>query len=139
MCAALGKAMNRDLTELLEKIKGVPDFYGVQFDSVNDTNALGDNALHCVCVWGDINAAKLLIEQGINIDQPGEGGFTPLNLALDFGHQELASYLISAGADTSVIGAEFKYDREKDKKHLQGMAAEIKALEAKLNNTCGNA
>lgn len=131
--------MNRDLTELLETIKGVPDFYGVEFDSINDTNALGDNALHCVCVWGDVAAAKLLIENGIEINQHGEGDLTPLNLAIDFGHQELASYLISVGADTSVIGAEFKYAPEKHKQHLQGMAVEIQVLEEKIKNTCGNA
>jgi ankyrin repeat protein len=129
--------MNEDLTELLESIKGVPDFYGIEFNSINDTNAFGDNALHCVCVWGDIAAAKLLIEHGIEINQRGEGDLTPLDLALDFGHQELAIYLISMGADTSVIGAEFKFDPEKNKKHLQGMAASIKALEEKIKHTCG--
>lgn len=130
--------MSRDLTELLETIKSVPDFYGVEFNSINDTNAFGDNALHCVCVWGDLTAAKLLIENGIEMNQRGEGDLAPLNLALDFKHQELANYLISAGADTSVIGAKFKYDPEKSKKHLQGMAAEIKTLEEKINNCCGD-
>ena len=131
--------MNEDLIKLLETIKSVPDFYGVEFSSINDTNVFGDNALHCVCVWGDITAAKLLIENGIEINQRGEGGFTPLNMALDFKHQELANYLISVGADTSVIGAKFVYDSEKSKKHMQGMAAEIKTLEEKIKNTCGNA
>ena len=131
--------MNRDLAELQKEIKSVPDFYGIAFDSINDTNALGDNALHCVCVWGDIVAAKLLLENGIEINQRGEGSFTPLNLALDFGHVELADYLISMGADTSVIGAEFIYDSEKHQKHLQGMAEEMETLEEKINASCGNA
>lgn len=128
--------MSRDLIELLETIKQTPDFYAVEFSTINDTNALGDNALHCVCVWGDLAAAKLLIENGIDINQRGEGDFTPLNVALELEHQELANYLISAGADTSVIGAKFKYDAEKNREHLQGMAAEIKALEEKINGAC---
>lgn len=131
--------MNSELKDLLDSIKSVPDFYGMEFHSINETNALGDNALHCVCVWGDMAAAKLLVESGIDINQRGEGNFTPLNLALDFEHQELADYLISIGADTSVIGAEFKYDSEQNRKHLEGMTAEIKALEEKIKNSCGNA
>ena len=125
--------------ELLEKIASVPDFYGIQFKSINETNALGDNALHCVCVWGDLEAAKLLVENGIDINQLGEGSMAPLNMALDFGHTELADYLISQGADTSVIGAEFNFDPEKSKKHLQGMSEEIKKLEEHVKNNCGNA
>jgi ankyrin repeat protein len=77
--------MNKDLIELLDKVASVPDFYGIEFKSINQTNALGDNALHCVCVWGDLDAAKLLVENGIEINQHGEGSFTPLNMALDLG------------------------------------------------------
>ena len=131
--------MNKDLIELLEKIASVPDFYGIEFKSINETNALGDNALHCVCVWGDLEAAKLLVENGIEINQLGEGSLAPLNMALDFGHTELADYLISQGADTSFIGAEFKFDPEKSKKYLQGMSEEIKKLEEQVKNNCGNA
>ncbi|MES2673830.1 MAG: ankyrin repeat domain-containing protein [Pseudomonadota bacterium] len=130
--------MNKDLKELLGKIKSTADFYDVALDSINDTNALGDNALHCVCVWGDIAAATLLVERGIDINQHGKGGFTPLNLALEFGHIQLADYLISQGADTSVIGADFKYDSEKHNKHLQGMEAEIQNLEEKIHIECGS-
>ncbi|MES2825681.1 MAG: ankyrin repeat domain-containing protein [Pseudomonadota bacterium] len=128
--------MNADLQQLLEKVKSTADFYDVEFDSINDTNALGDNALHCVCVWGDIAAASLLVENGIAINQRGEGGFTPLNLALEFGHIQLADYLISQGADTSIIGADFKYDSEKHDKHLQGMEAEMQNLEEQLKAIC---
>ncbi len=131
--------MNKDLIELLEKVASVPDFYGIEFKSINETNALGDNALHCICVWGDLEAAKLLVENGIEINQLGEGSLAPLNMALNFGHTELADYLISQGADTSLIGAEFKFDSEKNKKHLQSMSEEIEKLEEQVKNNCGNA
>lgn len=130
--------MSTDLKELLQKIKSTANFYDVAFDSINGTNALGDSALHCVSVWGDIDAATLLVESGIHINQRGEGGFTPLNLALEFGHIQLADYLISQGADVGVIGADFKYDSEKHNKHLQGMEAEIQSLEEQIHNKDGN-
>ncbi len=132
--------MDENLRELLEQVKSTADFYGVDFNDVNDTNAFGDNALHCVCVWGDLDSAKLLVKNGININQRGEGNFTPLNVALDFNHNKLADYLISRGADTSVIGAEFQFDKEKNDLHMKTLETEIHELEVKIKNECdGNA
>lgn len=130
--------MDENVKQLLEKIKTTPDFCGVAFDSINDTNVLGDNALHCVCVWGDMVAAKLLVENGIEINQQGEGCLTPLNMALDFEHKELAAYLISKGADINVIGAEFKYDPEQHNEHLKRMEAEIHKLEKEIYDECSH-
>ncbi|NKF23191.1 ankyrin repeat domain-containing protein [Solimonas marina] len=128
--------MYANLKDLLQGVKSAPDFSGVNFTTINDTNAFGDNALHCVCVWGDLNAAKLLVGSGINIDQKGEGGFTPLNVALEFGYTELANYLISSGADTSVIGAEFKYDPAKDRRHMADLNSKIDELKSKIKSDC---
>jgi len=75
--------MGENLHELLERVKSTADFGYVEFNSINDTNALGDNALHCVCVWDYFEAAALLIENGINVNQIGEEGFTPFDVASD--------------------------------------------------------
>jgi len=42
--------MNAQVKELLEKVRSTADFGSVRFESINDTNAFGDNALHCVCI-----------------------------------------------------------------------------------------
>lgn len=132
--------MNDKLRDLLQQVQSTADFGYVTFESVNDTNALGDNALHCVCVWGDLEAAKLLVENGIELNQKGEGGFAPLNVALDFGHKEIVDYLIANGADTSVIDAVEQFDREKYNLHMQRLAEQIEQLESKIENECnGNA
>jgi len=91
--------MNDKIQDLLRSVQNTPDFGYVDFHSINDTNALGDNALHCVCSWGDMDAARMLVENGINFNQRGELGFTPLNVAMVFGHQSLADYLLAQGAD----------------------------------------
>ena len=131
--------MNKELKLLLEKVGSVPDFMGVEFSTVNDTNAFGDNALHCVCVWGDIDAAKLLIDNGIYINQQGEGGLTPLNIADEFNHFKLVNYLIDNGADESVLGAEFKYDDEKNRQHMENLQKGIDGLEGEIKNKCDDA
>jgi len=128
--------MDMILRELLDKVASVPDFTGVDLLNINDTNSFGDNALHCVCVWGDLDAAKLLVENGINIEQQGEGGFTPLKIAADFGHKELVDYLISQGANVNALEAEFQFDREADIKHMKMLEDGIEKLEQQIDKNC---
>lgn len=128
--------MNKDVRELLDRVECVPDFMGIELRDINDTNALGDNALHCVCVWGDIEAVKLLVENGVNIEQQGEGGFTPLKVADDFGQKEIVSYLISKGANTSALEADFKFNPEADAKHMERLQDGIDELEKKIDSEC---
>jgi ankyrin repeat protein len=129
--------MNEKIQDLLLRIQSTADFGYVIFDSINDTNALGDNALHCVCVWGDLEAAKLLVENGINVNQCGEHGFTPLNVADDFGFREIVDYLIANGADPSVLGMEPTFDRDLYTFHMQRLGEQIQELEKQVEAVCG--
>ncbi|MEN3111994.1 ankyrin repeat domain-containing protein [Uliginosibacterium paludis] len=129
-------AMNERVVELLNRIKSSPDFSYVVFDSINATNALGDNALHSVCVWGDLESAQLLVSNGINIHQEGELGFTPLRVAVDFGHFKIAEYLKANGADPASIYAPERFDRERNDLHLKKLGEEIEALEKHIEGEC---
>ena len=130
--------MEQNLRTLLDQVASVADFAGVDLNDINDTNSFGDNALHCVCVWGDLNAAKLLVENGINIEQKGEGGFTPLKVASDFGHNEIVEYLISKGANRKSLDAEFQFDPEADLMHMKKLKDSIEVLEKKIDEDCGD-
>lgn len=88
--------MDKALQDLLAKVS---DALNVGLYSIHDTNSMGENALHCVCVWGDLPAAKLLIDAGIDINKYGERGYTPLHLACGQGHPELVALLVENGAD----------------------------------------
>ena len=129
--------MNKALRELLNRVEDVADFAGVKLNDINDINSFGDNALHCVCVWGDVEAAKLLVENGINIEQKGEGGFTPLKVADDFGHKEIVKYLISKGANTKALDAEFEFDPNANAKHMEKLQQGIEELQTKIQTECG--
>src|SRR5688500_16114874 len=94
--------MNPELEALLETFRenefiefaavGIPDPFA-------RSPSTGDTLLHFVAVWGDLHAAQLLVDAGVEIDLPGEDYFTPLHTAISHGHLELAKLLLSRGAD----------------------------------------
>jgi len=127
--------MNDRVKAVLDRVRDTADFGYVSFDDLNATNALGDNALHCVCVWGDVEAARVLIEAGININQKGEHGFTPLAVAEDFGHPGLAELLRSLGAIREG-SLDTPSDPESRAAHLRGLDDVISGLRKKMDEQC---
>jgi ankyrin repeat protein len=91
--------MTTEVQAILSRVKNTADFGCVDFNDINVTNALGDNALHCVIVWGDYAAALILIENGIDIQKHGEHGYTPLHQACAFGRKDIVELLLQKGAD----------------------------------------
>jgi uncharacterized protein len=73
--------MTTQLGGIFARLHGTVDFAGVDFSDVNATSSDGDNALHCVVRWGDLAAAKALIAAGIDVNQAGHLGDTPLHVA----------------------------------------------------------
>ena len=59
----------------------------------------GDTPLHKVALWGDRNAASLLLESGAEVDVEGDMGCTPLYFAVMGGHVATAELLLGLGAD----------------------------------------
>lgn len=154
--------MKPDVQAILEKVKETADFGYVDFADINATNELGDNALHCVIVWGDYESAKILLAHGINVNQRGEEGYTPLHTACAHGHKEIVRLLLENGADTlaRTIGdlpfttarlsgnddicdllQSYPHkgsdpDLEKQHKHLHGLSDSIKKLEKQIDENC---
>jgi len=52
---------------------------------------------------------KFLVENGIDIEQPGEGGFTPLKVADDFEQNEIMKYLIPKDDAESALESRFEF------------------------------
>jgi ankyrin repeat protein len=127
--------MKEQVQELLRRVQSTADFGYVAFDSINATNELGDNALHCV--WNDMEAVMLLVENGVDVNKNGENGFTPLKVAAEFASPAIVEYLIAHGANPTALYAEETYDAEKHKLHLQKLSQQIDALETQVNEQSG--
>jgi len=94
--------LSPDCIALLKTVSDTTDFSYVKFNSINETNLLGANALHCVAIWGEVSSAQILIENGIEINKNGEHGYTPLHEAISQENIEMVKYLLSNGADPSI-------------------------------------
>lgn len=94
--------MNSKLEAVLAKIRDadLPTFIDTPIDSAFVRGpAFGTSLLHVVAVWGDVDAARILLDAGVEIDLPGEDGFTALHEAIQQGHAEMARLLLKRGAD----------------------------------------
>jgi ankyrin repeat protein len=59
----------------------------------------GMTALHYAAREGHLEAARALVEAGVDLGKPNADKFTPLVMAITNGHFELAEYLLDHGAD----------------------------------------
>src|SRR5450432_3491612 len=94
--------MTEDLTTVLARLRvaELPTFEGVVIDGPNVRGrSFGDTPLHIVAIWGDLEAARVLIEAGAEVDARGEHRFTPLHEAVSQGKIEVADFLLKHGAN----------------------------------------
>lgn len=123
--------MSPELSSVIAEIKraDLPQFAGATLNSANArAGAFGETMLHVVAVWGDTNAARVLIDEGAEFDVPGEHGCTPLHEAALQGHTDFVKLLLSRGADPFLRG-EFgdfiEIAFQSDSETLRQIAAEI--------------
>jgi hypothetical protein len=91
--------MDEQVKQIFAKVRTTASFQGMKFPGVDACNADGDNALHCVVTWGDLHAAKTLIDAGIDVNKAGDLGYTPLHNACIRGNLEMVKLLVASGAD----------------------------------------
>lgn len=124
MSPALSKVVDENMRADL------PQFGDVSLDSVSTRGgAFGETMLHVVAVWGDVDAARVLIDEGADIDVPGEHGCTPLHEATMQGHASVATFLLSRGADPLLrceFGDFFEIAARSDSEAIRQMAADTR-------------
>ncbi|MEL6831502.1 MAG: ankyrin repeat domain-containing protein [Bacteroidota bacterium] len=76
----------------------------IEFDIPNTRAPLTDFELLMEAVNdGNLRLVKYFLEQGIDVNQTNDWGFTPLMLAANENHSEIARVLIEAGAEVNYV------------------------------------
>ncbi len=91
--------MSPAVQEYLRSLRDLPLFEDFDTSDINAVNCDGDNALHVAIHQGNDEAARMLIDEGININQPGDLAHTPLHDACYWGNMQIVRLLIEKGAD----------------------------------------
>jgi len=88
---------SRSLDQVLAALSADNQFDHV-FDSVHSEDVGGNTALHLAAAWGDLEAVRVLIEHGADVNRTDHDRCTPLWEADMRGNLELVRYLVSVGA-----------------------------------------
>ena len=59
--------------------------------------------LHIAALRGDYRAVELLVKAGMDINQPGDMGNTPLHYAKKYGNIDIAKLIVLNGASTNSV------------------------------------
>lgn len=71
-------------------------------DPLSYISADGDNCLHIAAYNGDYRSVELLLKAGLDINEQGDMGYTPLHYASSGGHKKVIELLLKNGAAVDI-------------------------------------
>ena len=93
------------LKEVLADAAASPGFESVEEVGVNTSSSSGGSPLHWMATLGDVNAIRLLVSAGANLNAPDCQGNTPLHEAVAGRQAPAAQVLIEQGANVNLVNA----------------------------------
>ena len=93
-------------SEVLSDIASAPGFEGIDQIGVATRGANGTTPLHWMALLGDVQAIRLLIEAGANIDAVDNDGCTPIHIAAQWRQTSAVHILKNSGADCTIKNAQ---------------------------------
>ncbi len=89
----------RTLAQVFDAVnRSAGESFDSQVDSVHTERVGGETVLHLVAKWGDVEAIRVLVENGANINKAGEDKNTPLHYAAMLGKLDAVRCLVELGA-----------------------------------------
>jgi ankyrin repeat protein len=119
-----------------ETLRFVIDTLGHKYGfNVNSTNERGETALHLAAKYGKTYAVQILLEKGASVTVVTANKKTPLHLAIDNGHGQIANLLtektnkhcLPIGSE-SVKTVEFVPDNNEFRLHLAAYSGNVKRV-----------
>jgi|SRR4030095_7987828 ankyrin repeat protein len=91
-------AQAKQLRRVLERMRELPSFVGIDLDGPNVRGNFGETPLHVAVVQGDVAAIKTLLAAGADINAKGEHGYTALHEAVEQGKIDIVKLLLALGS-----------------------------------------
>ncbi len=92
-----------NLIEILKEYSQLPEYIGINLDTVNTVSLFGDYPINIAATRGDLNEIKLLLKFGANINTKGEHGYSPLHNAVEQGYIDIVQFLVERGANKNIL------------------------------------
>ena len=90
------------LNLFLEDIGCHPEFENVGLSSIGKVSVSGNNLLHFAAIKNRADICEILVGLGLDINQRGEHGYTPLHEAAEQGNEKSFVTLLNLGADVHI-------------------------------------
>ncbi|XP_041355510.1 uncharacterized protein LOC121373125 [Gigantopelta aegis] len=119
-----------DRTPLLYACRyGYPEFVKFCLENGGDTSLKcnTDSCLHLACKSGNLKTVKILLDKGMDINQPGQFRRTPIMYACRHGHLDIVNHMRLKEADLKVVD-----DRGEDIFHLSVLSGNVDLIKKML-------
>ena len=91
--------LSTNILAILRQVSAHPDFANVDPLVLHSVNQFGNSPIHLVAGWSEPEILAYLIKSGANVNQVGEGGLTPLHIAVENNDLASVKVLLDAGAE----------------------------------------
>ncbi|NRA43315.1 MAG: ankyrin repeat domain-containing protein [Pseudomonadales bacterium] len=91
--------LSTNILAILRQVSAHPDFANVDPLVLHSVNQFGNSPIHLVAGWSEPEILAYLIKSGANVNQVGEGGLTPLHIAVENNDLASVKVLLSSGAE----------------------------------------
>ena len=92
----------KTLAQIFEEYSELPEFIGMELQSVNQPGHSGDSMLQVAIFRKNLEEVECLLAAGADPNWRGEYGYTPLHNAASFDLPEIVERLLKAGARVDV-------------------------------------
>lgn len=110
-----------NLDNVLKGMRDTVDFFDVPINSIEQKGIFGNTPLIVAAGWGNVDAVRLLLDAGADINATGEDGDTALHRAVAIEALDVVQMLIDRGASVEMADAygETPRDFAEDAKDLR--------------------
>lgn len=93
------------IEEIYSRCAQTGAWHGVEISHFSQRNFMEDTVLHTVCSWGDLEAVKILVAAGADVNAKGDLGGIPLFNAVVGRNPDVVQFLLKSGCNPKIANS----------------------------------